>query len=61
MDYGNIVKTTVFLQDMNDFAAVNKIYAGYFPENPPARSCVEAAKLPLGCLFEVEAIAVKSA
>jgi len=59
MDFSNIVKTTVFLQNMSDFASVNKIYAEYFPSNPPARSCVEVAKMPLGGLFEIEAIAVK--
>ena len=59
MDFSNIVKTTVFLQNMSDFASVNKIYAKYFPSNPPARSCVEVAKMPLGGLFEIEAIAVK--
>lgn len=52
-----VVKTTVFLQDMNDFAAFNKIYEEYFPENPPARSTVQVAKLPLGALIEIEAIA----
>jgi 2-iminobutanoate/2-iminopropanoate deaminase len=57
MNYSNIVKTTVFLKDMNDFTAVNKIYASYFTENPPARSCIEVAKLPLDALFEIEAIA----
>ena len=59
MDFSNIVKTTVFLDNMDDFAAVNEIYAGYFPDNPPARSCVAAAQLPLGALFEIEAIAVR--
>ncbi|MCL2438379.1 MAG: Rid family detoxifying hydrolase [Coriobacteriia bacterium] len=59
MSFENVVKTTVFLKDMDDFAAVNQIYAQYFPHDPPARSCVAAAALPLGALFEVEAIAVK--
>jgi len=59
MGFENVVKTTVFLKNMSDFAAVNKIYAGYFPHNPPARSCVAAAELPLGALFEIEAIAVR--
>ncbi|MCL2865397.1 MAG: Rid family detoxifying hydrolase [Lachnospiraceae bacterium] len=59
MDYSDVVKTLVFLKDMGDFAEANKIYATYFPNNPPARSCVEAAALPLGALFEIEAIAVK--
>ncbi len=52
-----VVKTTVFLQDMNDFAAMNEIYAQYFPENQPARSTVQVAKLPLGALVEIETIA----
>lgn len=55
----HVVKTTVFIQDMNDFAAVNAIYAKYFTADCPARSCVEVAKLPKGLLIEVEAIAVK--
>lgn len=55
---GNVVKATVFLDSMDDFAAVNEVYATYFPENPPARSAVEVARLPLGALVEVEAIAV---
>jgi len=59
MEFSNIVKTTVFLQNMSDFAEVNAIYAKYFPENPPARSCVAVAALPLGGLFEIEAIAVR--
>lgn len=59
MDYSNVVKTTVFLADIFDFAAINEIYAGYFKENPPARSCVQAGALPKGGLFEIEAIAVK--
>ena len=55
----NALKATVFLTDLNDFAAVNAIYAQYFTEPFPARSCVEVAKLPKGGLVEVEAIAVK--
>lgn len=55
---GNVVKTTVFLADMNDFAAVNKIYAEYFAGEAPARSCVQVAKLPKDGLVEIEAIAV---
>lgn len=56
-DYTKIVKTTIFLTDMNDFAAVNKIYESYFGGDFPARSCVQVAKLPLGGLVEVECIA----
>jgi len=55
----NVVKTTVFLADMNDFAAMNEVYARFFPENAPARSAVEVAKLPKGARIEIEAIAVK--
>lgn len=58
MDYCDVAKTTVFLSDMGNFAAVNEIYARYFPGEPPARSCVQAV-LPKGGLVEVEAIAVK--
>ncbi|GHT93016.1 RidA family protein [Spirochaetia bacterium] len=53
------VKTTVFLTDLADFAAVNEVYAGYFPGNPPARSCVQVAALPKGAKIEIEVIAVK--
>lgn len=59
MDYCDVVKTTVFLADMNDFAAINAIYADYFSAEPPARSCVQAAALPKGGLFEIEAVAVR--
>ncbi len=52
------VKTTVFLKDMNDFAAMNAVYATYFPENPPARSTIEVARLPKDALVEIEAIAI---
>ena len=59
MDFSDVFKTTVFLADINDFAAINAIYADYFKVEPPARSCVEVAALPKGGLFEVEAVAVK--
>jgi len=55
-----VVKTTVFLQNMEHFAQFNAIYAEYFPSDPPARSTIEVARLPLGALIEVEAIAVLS-
>ena len=55
----NVVKTTVFLDNMDDFVTVNDIYATYFVEPFPARSAVEVAKLPKGALIEVEVIAVK--
>ncbi len=54
-----VLKTTVFLQDMDDFARVNAVYAEFFPTAPPARSCVQVARLPLGAGVEVEAIAVR--
>jgi 2-iminobutanoate/2-iminopropanoate deaminase len=54
----NIVKATVFLADMDDFAAVNEVYAEFFPGAPPARSAVQVARLPLGALVEVEVIAL---
>lgn len=53
------VKCTVYLKDLNDFAAMNKVYAEYFSENCPARSCFQVAKLPMDALVEIEAIAVK--
>ena len=59
MDFCDVVKTTVFLADINDFAAINTIYADYFTGEAPARSCVQVAALPKGALFEVEAVAVK--
>ena len=55
----NVVKTSVFIQNMDDFAAINAIYAKYFVNECPARACVEVAKLPKGVLIEMEAIAVK--
>ncbi len=54
----NVVKTTVFLADINDFLAVNEIYGEFFSENPPARSAFEVANLPLGALVEIEAVAL---
>ena len=56
-DYSKIVKTTIFLANINDFAVVNGIYESYFEGSFPARSCVEVAKLPKGGLMEVECIA----
>ena len=55
----NVVKTSIFLKDLNDFAAVNEVYGTYFTENPPARSCVQVAKLPKDAVIEIEAIATK--
>ena len=55
----NVVKTVVFIKDMNDFAKINEIYAKFFTGAFPARSCVEVARLPKDVLIEVEAIATK--
>lgn len=54
-----VIKTTIFLQDLNDFEKVNEIYGDYFKDNLPARSCVQVAKLPKGAPIEIEAIATK--
>ncbi len=59
MDFCDVVKTTVFLKNMSDFAAINAIYAKYFTADAPARSCVAVASLPKDGLYEIEAIAVK--
>ncbi len=56
----NVVKTTVFLRDMNDFAAMNAVYAEFFTENFPARSAVQVARLPKDAAVEIEAVAVVS-
>jgi 2-iminobutanoate/2-iminopropanoate deaminase len=56
--FKHVVKTTVFLRDMNDFAKMNAIYAEYFGENPPARSTIAVAGLPKNGLVEIEAIAL---
>ena len=53
----NVIKTTVFLSDMNNFVAMNEVYATYFPQNPPARSAVEVARLPKDAVVEIEVIA----
>ena len=55
-ELGKVVKTTVFLQNMDDFKAVNAIYADFFGDHKPARSAVQVARLPLDALFEIEAI-----
>ncbi|NPV07140.1 MAG: reactive intermediate/imine deaminase [Anaerolineae bacterium] len=54
----NVVKTTVFLANMDDFQAMNAVYAEFFPENPPARTTVQAARIPLDALVEIEAVAI---
>ena len=55
----NVVKTTVFIKNMDDFPAINEVYAKYFPEPFPARSCIEVARIPKDVLLEAEAIATK--
>ena len=57
-DFSNVVKTTVFLKDMNDFVPMNRVYAEYYPENCPARSAVQVARLPKDVSVEIETIAV---
>lgn len=54
-----VIKTTVFIKEMNDFAKINEIYATFFTKDFPARSCVEVARLPKDVLIEIEAIACK--
>ena len=58
LSFADVVKTTVFSADMNDFATVNGIYAKAFVENPPARSCVQVARLPKDVKIEIETLAV---
>lgn len=57
-DMSQVVKTTVFLRDINDFVKMNEVYATFFPENPPARSAVQVAALPRNAAVEIEAIAI---
>ena len=57
-DFSNVVKTTVFIKDMNEFAQINEVYAEYFGENKPARACVEVARLPKDIKVEIELIVV---
>jgi 2-iminobutanoate/2-iminopropanoate deaminase len=57
----HLVKTTVYLQDLDDFAAMNEVYAQHVGERPPARATIEVAKLPSGALVEIEAVAVAGA
>lgn len=56
--FETVVKTTVFIKDMNDFAAVNEVYGTYFSNHKPARSCVEVARLPKDVLIEIEVVAL---
>ncbi|WAQ81422.1 hypothetical protein PtA15_1A763 [Puccinia triticina] len=55
----SVIKTTVFIKDMSQFAQINKVYSTFFKDHKPARSCVEVARLPLDVLVEIEAIATK--
>ena len=55
----NVVKATVFIKNMNDFAAINEVYASYFQKPYPARSCVEVARLPRDVLVEIEVVAAR--
>lgn len=59
-ELSDVVKTTVLLDDIANFAAMNAIYATYFTEDKPARACYQVAKLPLGVMVEIEVIAVKA-
>jgi 2-iminobutanoate/2-iminopropanoate deaminase len=60
LTFDHVVKTTIYLIDLNDFASVNATYGRYFPENPPARATVQVAALPRGVAVEIEAIAIAS-
>ena len=59
LDFGNVVKVTVFLSDMNNFIAMNEVYAKYFTKEPPARSTVQVARLPKDALVEIEVVAAR--
>lgn len=58
MDYAHVVKCSIFVKDLNDFAAVNAVYAAYFESNPPARETVEVSRLPLDVPVEISCIAI---
>jgi len=57
--YSDVVKSTCLLNDMDNFTAMNEVYARYYPENPPARAAYGVVRLPLGALVEIETVAVK--
>lgn len=59
MGFANVIKTTCFVTDLKNFAKVNAVYAEIFPENPPARSCVQVSALPGGALLEIEVVAAR--
>lgn len=58
LTFGNVIKTTIFLKNMEDFAKVNEVYASYFNDYKPARACVEVSRLPKDVGIEIEAIAL---
>ena len=58
LDFSHVVKSTVFIKDMNEFAQINEVYAEFFGENKPARACVEVARLPKDVKVEIEVIAI---
>ena len=58
-DMDHVIKNTVFIKEMNDFGAINEVYATYFTKDFPCRSCVEVARLPKDVMLEIEAIALK--
>lgn len=57
-DFSRVIKTVIFLKNLDNFAKVNEIYGSRFEKEPPARSCVQVAKLPLDCMVEIEAVAI---
>ena len=59
LNFGNVIKTTVFLRDMNHFAAMNEVYGRHFTKEPPARSTVQVARLPKDALVEIEVVAAR--
>lgn len=59
MDFGNVVKSTIFVKDLNNFQAINEVYGSYFGENPPARETVEVSRLPKDANVEISCIALK--
>ncbi len=59
VDSSNVIKTTVFIKNMNDFPKINKVYETFFKESYPARSCVEVARLPKDALVEIEVVAIR--
>ena len=58
LDFSHVVKSTVFIKDMNEFSQINEVYAEFFGENKPARACVEVARLPKDVKVEIEVIAI---